>query len=282
MKSAAPVDTPADRVNLNLTAAITGLAVSHCRPGGRCGACAGCIAAGGYSVDRQLYLQKPVGAAGAVGWAHVLENPGDAAADSGCKGHGLALSVRGRPVLKPAKDSNRMALEQRRKSAVPRWLPRCRGPFRIEGDRIMMEGRGRILAVDPGEIADWSGVSDPTQTIASPWQLSTMSRAVGRGANRSNRGRSCCRKDYRRLPAGCEGCRVRRRAGQNAAEAIRTQTDLPVELWDESGSTQAAQTARRAMGVSRKKRSGHMDELAAAVILQSYLDAHRPSAGNNP
>jgi putative Holliday junction resolvase len=47
-----------------------------------------------------------------------------------------------------------------------------------------------------------------------------------------------------------------------------------VELWDESGSTQAARSARIAMGVSRRKRSGHLDEIAATVILQSYLDAH--------
>jgi RNase H-fold protein (predicted Holliday junction resolvase) len=31
------------------------------------------------------------------------------------------------------------------------------------------------------------------------------------------------------------------------------------------------------MGVSRKKRRGHLDEIAATIILQSYLEAHRPS-----
>ena len=30
------------------------------------------------------------------------------------------------------------------------------------------------------------------------------------------------------------------------------------------------------MGVSRKKRAGHMDELAAVMILRSYLDANKP------
>jgi RNase H-fold protein (predicted Holliday junction resolvase) len=44
-------------------------------------------------------------------------------------------------------------------------------------------------------------------------------------------------------------------------------------MWDESGSTQAARQARVAMGVSRRQRAGHMDELAATVILQTYLDA---------
>jgi putative Holliday junction resolvase len=66
-------------------------------------------------------------------------------------------------------------------------------------------------------------------------------------------------------------------AGRRAArfaEALRQQTSLPVELWDESFSTQQARAARLQMGVSRKKRAGHLDEMAAAVILQSYLDAH--------
>jgi putative Holliday junction resolvase len=57
------------------------------------------------------------------------------------------------------------------------------------------------------------------------------------------------------------------------AEAIRSQSELPVILWDESDSTQIARQARIQMGVSRRKRAGHMDDLAAAVILQSYLDA---------
>ena len=56
------------------------------------------------------------------------------------------------------------------------------------------------------------------------------------------------------------------------AEAIRSQTELPVELWDEAGSTQEARAARIAMGVRRAKRSGHLEDLAATYILQSYLD----------
>lgn len=64
------------------------------------------------------------------------------------------------------------------------------------------------------------------------------------------------------------------RHAQRLADAVREQTSLPVELWDESGSTQAARASRIALGVSRRKRSGHLDEIAATVILQSYLDAH--------
>ena len=66
-------------------------------------------------------------------------------------------------------------------------------------------------------------------------------------------------------------------AGRRAArfaEALKTQTQIPIVMWDESFSTQSARAARIEMGVSRKKRAGHLDELAATIILQSYLD-HR-------
>jgi putative Holliday junction resolvase len=66
-------------------------------------------------------------------------------------------------------------------------------------------------------------------------------------------------------------------AGRRAvrmAEALQEQTDLPVAFWDEGFSTQDARAIRLQMGGSRKKRSGHLDDVAAAVILQSYLDAH--------
>ncbi len=69
-------------------------------------------------------------------------------------------------------------------------------------------------------------------------------------------------------------------AGRRAArfaEALKTQTEIPVKLWDESFSTQDARAARLAVGASRKKRAGHLDAIAAQVILQSYLDAHRSS-----
>jgi putative Holliday junction resolvase len=67
------------------------------------------------------------------------------------------------------------------------------------------------------------------------------------------------------------------RRAERLAEAIRTQTSTRVVLWDESNSTQIARQARIQMGVSRRKRAGHMDDLAATVILQSYLDAQSPA-----
>ena len=56
---------------------------------------------------------------------------------------------------------------------------------------------------------------------------------------------------------------------------------VPVELWDERLSTRAAEAIVRAQGrnTRRARRRGQIDAVAAAVILQDYLD-HAP-AGND-
>ena len=138
----------------------------------------------------------------------------------------------------------------------------------------------RVLAVDHGEKRIGLAISDPTGTIANPLTVvQHVSRAVDaaqvatiaaeNGAGLIVIGQSF---DEDGLPnlAG-------RRAARFAA-ALQEQTDLPVELWDESFSTQKARAARIQMGVSRKQRAGHLDEIAATVILQSYLDAHSKDA----
>jgi len=53
-------------------------------------------------------------------------------------------------------------------------------------------------------------------------------------------------------------------------------TNLPVEYWDETLSTVTARKLRIASGSSTKEKKQHIDQNAAAVILQSYLDAQRP------
>ena len=139
----------------------------------------------------------------------------------------------------------------------------------------------RILAIDPGEKRLGLAISDPTGTIASPLTvLNHISRdenaarvvqlATERGAEKIVIGQA--------LSVEGEDTPSSRRAAK-LANAIRRQSSLSVEMWDETGSTKTAREARIAMGVSRKKRSGHLDEIAATVILQSYLDWVR---GVNP
>jgi putative Holliday junction resolvase len=51
--------------------------------------------------------------------------------------------------------------------------------------------------------------------------------------------------------------------------------DRTVELYDERFSTAVAQQALIEADMSRKKRKGTVDKVAAALILQSWLDRRR-------
>jgi putative holliday junction resolvase len=135
-----------------------------------------------------------------------------------------------------------------------------------------------VIAVDPGEKRLGIAISDPTGTIANPLAvLEHISRtidaasiaqiALERGAELIVIGQALD-EENRPTPQARRAARL--------AGAIRTQTSMPVLLWDESGSTQSARLARIALNSPRNKRRGHMDDLAATVILQTYLDARVP------
>ena len=64
------------------------------------------------------------------------------------------------------------------------------------------------------------------------------------------------------------------RAGKTEefVEKMKAVIDLPVTFWDERLSTVMAERQLIAADVSRKKRKGVIDKMAAVVILQGYLD----------
>jgi len=135
----------------------------------------------------------------------------------------------------------------------------------------------RILAVDPGQKNIGIALSDETATIASPL---TVVQHVKREIDAAQVATLAAENNAKLIVIGqsfdedgkpnFEGRRSAR-----FAKALREQTNIPVELWDESYSTQIARQAAIQIGISRKKRRGHLDQIAATVILQSYLDAHR-------
>jgi len=59
-----------------------------------------------------------------------------------------------------------------------------------------------------------------------------------------------------------------------AAELSR-RTEVPVELWDERLTTAQAERAMIDADASRRRRKQHLDAVAAQMMLQCYLDAHR-------
>jgi putative Holliday junction resolvase len=133
----------------------------------------------------------------------------------------------------------------------------------------------RILAVDPGEKHLGIALSDPTGTIATPLQvIKHISRPL-----------DAAEIAYLAQQHQAEVILIGQSMDENGfstpdsrrtdrlAEAIRQQCDLPIIMWDESFSTVEARQTRLEMGTTRRKRHGHMDDFAAAVILQSYLDS---------
>ena len=134
----------------------------------------------------------------------------------------------------------------------------------------------RIMAIDPGTKRLGVALSDLTRIVARPLEIlehksrNTNAETIARLADENKVGLivvgHSTDDDGTPTPHGRSAARL--------AGAIRKSTDIPVELWDESGSTQAARRVKIKVGITRKKRIGHLDEFAAMVILQSYLDAH--------
>ena len=135
----------------------------------------------------------------------------------------------------------------------------------------------RILAVDHGEKRIGLALSDPTATIASPL---TVIKHISRLIDAASVADIARQHETKLIVIGQsfdeEGNpNLAGRRAAKFAEALKEQTNIPIELFDESFSTQDARTARIEMGVSRKKRAGHMDELAAVMILRSYLGSRK-------
>ena len=136
----------------------------------------------------------------------------------------------------------------------------------------------RCLGLDPGERRIGVALSDPTGTIASPH--SVIDRRV---VDPAAVVRSLC-EEYGvdlivvGLPTGLSGhegpsAEAARAFGTIVSEA----TELPLVYQDERFTTVTAEAALLEGGVRRDKRRDVRDKVAAAVILQAYLDRKDPN-----
>jgi len=135
----------------------------------------------------------------------------------------------------------------------------------------------RILAVDHGEKRIGLAISDPTGTIASPLAvIKHVSRPLDTAqvANMASENEAGVIVVGQSFDEDGQPNLAGRRAAK-FAEALKEQTQIPVELVDESFSTNDARATVIEMGLSRKKRAGHHDALAAVMILRSYLESKR-------
>jgi len=135
----------------------------------------------------------------------------------------------------------------------------------------------RILAVDHGEKRIGLALSDPTGTLASPLQVI---KHISRLMDAAQVAELAAQHATELIVIGqsFEEDGNPNLAGRRAAkfaEALKEQTQIPVELFDESFSTQDARATVIEMGFSRKKRAGHHDSLAAVMILRSYIESRK-------
>src|SRR5258706_5990593 len=135
----------------------------------------------------------------------------------------------------------------------------------------------RILAVDHVEWRIGLALSDSTATIATPLKvIQHVSRVIDAAqvadlAAHNDAGLIVVGQSFDE--EGNPNLAGRRAA--RFADELKNQTKVPIELWDESFSTQDAPAARIELGVPRKKRQGHMHALVAFSVLQSYLEAKK-------
>ncbi|MGE5619105.1 MAG: Holliday junction resolvase RuvX [Sphingomonadaceae bacterium] len=140
------------------------------------------------------------------------------------------------------------------------------------------------MALDVGERRIGVALSDPTGTIASPLTI------LHRVAEKKDLEAICDLVEQHavdrvviglpRTLSGEEGPQARRvrRFGEHLAEVLH----VPVVYWDERYST--ADAERIAAARSRTRGRGGrvaVDDVAAAVILQSYLDSSQQSRGGH-
>ncbi len=134
--------------------------------------------------------------------------------------------------------------------------------------------------MDWGEVRIGLALSDETQTLATP--LETLVRRRGK---RFPMSRFLELVGLHRpvgvvvgLPLTDGGEEAESAAAaRELAGGVADRSGLPVELWDERMSTARALAAIREQGGSTRGRKGDVDSLAAAVLLQHFLDARRGS-----
>jgi putative Holliday junction resolvase len=134
-----------------------------------------------------------------------------------------------------------------------------------------------VLGIDAGERRVGVAMSDELRLLASP--LAVLDRGRGLAPVLDALSEMVRREHVVRmvvgLPLNADGSRGRQaRRAQDFARVATRVVGIPVQLWDERLSTREAEAIVRAQGrtTRRARQRGQIDAIAAAVILQDYLD----------
>jgi putative Holliday junction resolvase len=142
----------------------------------------------------------------------------------------------------------------------------------------MIPRAGRVIAIDWGEVRLGLALSDELQILASP--LETLTRRAGKRFPMPR----FLELVTEHAPVGVvvglpltpEGGEAESAAAaRELAAQVERRTGLPLELVDERMTTARALGAIREQGGSTRGRKEDVDALAAAILLQQFLDARR-------
>ena len=154
-------------------------------------------------------------------------------------------------------------------------------PFTVYALLVTIPTTGRLLGIDWGEVRIGLALSDESQTLATP--LETLVRRAGK---RLPIARLLELTSLHQpvgivvgLPLSSEGTEEESAgAAREMAATIARRTGLSLEFWDERMSTARALAAVWEQGGSTRGQRAKVDALAAAVLLQHYLDARKHRA----
>lgn len=133
----------------------------------------------------------------------------------------------------------------------------------------------RVLAIDIGTVRIGIAMSDEERMIASPFRTidaRPQEKAIAAV------GSILLEHDIRQivfgLPLELDGTEGRAsKRTRKVIVALQATTDIPCEPWDERMTSVVAERTLIEADMSRKKRKKVVDQLAATLILQSWLDA---------
>ena len=136
----------------------------------------------------------------------------------------------------------------------------------------------RIMALDVGEKRIGVAISDPEAMFASP-----LTVLKAKTPDIFKQIASLVKEEQVDLILVGMPLTLRGDVGHQAewvqvfVQDLEGEVHVPVEVEDERLSTVEAERYLVDMGVTREKRKARLDAVAAAVVLQSYLDRHRQS-----
>ena len=145
----------------------------------------------------------------------------------------------------------------------------------------MSDGPGRIMALDIGGRRIGVALSDTGRVLASP--LTTL-RAEPRAAAIARIAALAAQHEVAAivvgLPLTLSGeVGPQAQIVQTFADELRQVVAVPVHLFDERLTSVAAERMMIELGIKPDRRKARIDEVAAAIILQDFLDAQRNQAG---